>query len=104
MHSISVGAAAGAGPAHRLAGRFVNGLDIVAVHLATRQAIGRRRERRRWDCRPEYENGTSVANWLFSQTNSTGSFQMPARFSAFVESAVVDGAVAEERRRRRDRS
>ena len=28
-----------------------------------------------------YANGTSVANWLFSQTNSTGSFQMLAMFS-----------------------
>ena len=26
-------------------------------------------------------NGTSVANRLFSQTNSTGSFQIEARFS-----------------------
>ena len=38
-----------------------------------------------------------MANWLFSQTNSTGSFQMLARFKPFVEGAVVDRAVAEER-------
>src|SRR5262249_22462743 len=29
-----------------------------------------------------YSKGPSVASWLFSHTNSTGNFQMPAMFSA----------------------
>ena len=37
-----------------------------------------------------------MANWLFSQTNSTGSFQMLGHVQPFVEGAVVDGPVAEE--------
>ena len=38
-----------------------------------------------------------MAYWLFSQTKSTGSFQMLARFKPFVKGAVVDRAIAEER-------
>ena len=91
--------AARAGPRDRLAGRRVD-----------RPARRCRRPRRRACRRPRrapptlglpaaYANGTSVANWLFSQTNSTGSFQMRGQVQPFVERAVVDRPVAEERDR-----
>ena len=57
-------------------GEHVVAVDFDAGHAVDGAAAGDAR-----DCRPHTSNGTSVANWLFSQTNSTGSFQMLARFS-----------------------
>ncbi len=73
--------AALASPVHCFGCRLVNGHDIVAVQLHAWQAISRRSVGYAWGCRPNTANGTSVAYWLFSQTNSTGSFQMAARFN-----------------------
>ena len=72
---------AGARPAHRLAGDLVNGQHVVAVDLDAGHAVAAPRGGRRSGLPLAYANGTSVANWLFSQTNSTGSFQMLAMFS-----------------------
>ncbi len=89
------GAAAGAGVAHRLAGRFVNGLDIIAVHLAAGQTIrggadgyagiaGRVGER--------HFRGELVvlADEQHRQFPNAGEVQ------AFVERAIVHRAIAEE--------
>ena len=73
--------AAGPGAPDRLAGRFGDRAHVVAVDLDARDAVGRAAAARRSGCRRRSANGTSVANWLFSQTNSTGSFQMLAMFS-----------------------
>ena len=58
-----------------------DGEHVVAVDLDAGHAVARRRGWPRSGCRRRSANGTSVANWLFSQTNSTGSFQIAARFS-----------------------
>ena len=49
------------------------------------QAVSRRPIGDAWSCPPRYSKGTSVAYWLFSQTNRTGSFQMEAKVQPLVK-------------------
>ena len=66
--------------ANRLVRRFVNGTNVVAVDVHSGHSVeGPRLATLGFPA--AYEKATSVANWLFSQTNTTGSFQMLAMLS-----------------------